>query len=61
VSSAAGDEVLDTMAQLRQLAVAATQVAHAGSAGQRAEARKVLAEARRALYRILAEDVPGKE
>jgi hypothetical protein len=46
--------------------VAVTQVAQAGSAAQVAQAGKVLADTRRALYRILAadgeeagEDTPG--
>jgi len=58
MSSTAGNEVLDVMGLLRSLAVAAMQVAHAGSPAQLAEARKVLAEARRALYRILAAEEP---
>lgn len=45
----------------RQVAIAATQVARAGTTTQVAEARKVLAEARRALYRILAEDAPADD
>ncbi len=41
---------------LGQVAVAARQVAHAGSESQLEQAYKVLTEARRRLYRILAED-----
>ncbi len=51
---------------IRQVAVAVTQVAQAGSAAQVAQASKILADTRRALYRILAsdgeeagEDTPG--
>ncbi len=45
--------------QINQLHVAAMQVAHAGRDGQVAEAAAVLAEARRKLYRILAEEEDG--
>ena len=41
---------------IRQVAVAVTQVAQAGSATQVAQASKILADTRRALYRILAAD-----
>ena len=58
VSSAAGDGFIGVMALIRQLAAAAVQVSHAGTKEQVAEAGKVLREARRALYRILAEDPP---
>ncbi len=43
-----------------QVGVATKQVAHAGTEAQRAEAAKVLADARRSLYRILAEDEPAE-
>jgi DNA-binding PadR family transcriptional regulator len=46
----------DMKAQIKQLHVAAMQVIHAGSADQLARATETLAEARRALYRILAEE-----
>ncbi len=59
VSSAAGDDFVGVMALIRQLAVAAAQVSHAGTPEQVAEAGKVLREARRALYRILAEEEPA--
>jgi DNA-binding PadR family transcriptional regulator len=39
-----------------QVGVATRQVTHHGSEAQRAEAAKVLADTRRALYKILAED-----
>jgi DNA-binding PadR family transcriptional regulator len=59
---AAGEEAGDGMLELRrlvgQVGAAVMQVALAGSEGQQEEARKVLADARRALYRILAEDEP---
>jgi DNA-binding PadR family transcriptional regulator len=53
------DTVHDDMIELRdvfmQVGVAFGQVVQTGSAAQVAEARKVLADTRRALYRILAE------
>jgi DNA-binding PadR family transcriptional regulator len=56
---AVADTVTDEVLELRdlgaQLFMAYMQVAHAGSQAQVAEARRVLVEARRALYRILAE------
>jgi hypothetical protein len=44
---------------LKQVGAAALQVVSAGSATQVSEARRILAEARRALYRVLAEDDDG--
>ncbi len=44
------------METIRQVAVAVTQVAQAGSAAQVAQAAKILTDTRRALYRILASD-----
>jgi DNA-binding PadR family transcriptional regulator len=46
------------MAGLRQVWTAAAQVARAGNSAQVAQAEGVLSVARRALYRILAEDEP---
>jgi DNA-binding PadR family transcriptional regulator len=51
----------DLMAQMKQIGIAAMQVARAGNAAQVAQAEKVLAETRRSLYRILAEDVPEED
>ncbi len=48
-----GRELLGT---LRDMAFAIWQVSHTGSASQRSEARRVLEETRRALYRILANE-----
>jgi len=42
----------------RQVGIAVKQVMHAGGEAQTAEAARVLAETRRSLYRILAEDEP---
>lgn len=46
---------------LMQVGIAVKQVMHAGGETQSAEAAKVLAETRRSLYRILAEDEPTEE
>jgi DNA-binding PadR family transcriptional regulator len=55
-----GGDVPEGLLQLRsllmQLGMATMQVAQAGDEGQTSEARKVLEDARRALYRILAGD-----
>ena len=57
---AVGGDVPEGLIELRklmmQLGMATMQVAQAGDEAQTAEARKVLEEARRALYRILAGD-----
>ncbi len=52
------DDVIDLREGFKQVAIAFWQVSHAGSPAQLAEAQKVLAETRRALYRILAEGEP---
>jgi DNA-binding PadR family transcriptional regulator len=55
-----GDEVgegrLELHALLRQLAMAMTQVASAGTDAQIESARKILIDARKGLYRLLASD-----
>jgi DNA-binding PadR family transcriptional regulator len=60
----AGEGVPEGVRELMHLAmqvgIATRQVVHAGSEAQRAEAAKVLTEARRSLYRILAEDDPAQ-
>ncbi len=56
VSEAAGNDVPEMLHLLKQVGAAALQVLGAGSSAQIAEARRVLTEARRALYRLLAED-----
>jgi DNA-binding PadR family transcriptional regulator len=48
--------VRELMHGVMQAGMAARQIIHHGSDAQRAEAAKVLADTRRALYRILAED-----
>ena len=56
----AGEGMSDDMRELgkslKQVVFAATQVLRGGTEAQRAEAAKVLADTRRSLYRILAED-----
>jgi DNA-binding PadR family transcriptional regulator len=49
----------DLRGLVQELGVAALQVSRVGSPTARSEARTVLTEARRALYRLLAEDDPG--
>jgi DNA-binding PadR family transcriptional regulator len=60
---AVGDDVAPETAalwnEMRQTGIAVFQVAQAGDAGQSERASAVLADARRALYRILAGDEPG--
>lgn len=56
VADSAGDGAADFSSLMIQVAMAARQVMHAGSVRQAAEAQEVLAETRRRLYRILAED-----
>ncbi len=54
------DEVRTAAGLMREVALAFSQVARAGSPSQVAEASKILAETRRSLYRILAEGEPGE-
>src|SRR5688500_11304523 len=54
----AGDEMLELGRLVGQVAAAVMQGVVAGSEAQQAEARKVLADTRRAPYRLLAEDDP---
>jgi len=53
------NEVRDLFGLLRQVAVAAAQLARNASETQVAEGKKVLSEARRGLYRILADGEDG--
>ena len=53
-----GQEFLELRSLIGQVAMATMQVAQAGSNSQIAEARRLLADVRRQLYRILAEDDP---
>ena len=60
-ATAGGDGFLPLMNLMRQVGAAAIQVAHTGSAAQQKEARKILGEARRALYHLLADDPSDDE
>jgi hypothetical protein len=55
VTASVNDGVIELHDLLGQVAAAAMQVAHAGTDKQCAEAKTVLVNARRALYRILAD------
>jgi len=52
------ESVLGLFSELKHIAAATIQVVHTGSATQMAEAQKHLNQARRALYRLLADDAP---
>src|SRR4051794_24733604 len=55
------DQAAETAALMRDVAMAFSQVMRAGSEAQVAQAGRVLADARRALYRILADGDPAAE
>src|SRR5215210_7378648 len=55
-----GEGAWELMSAMRQIGMALFQLTHSGSEAQQAEAKQVLAETRRALYRILAEDPPAE-
>jgi DNA-binding PadR family transcriptional regulator len=54
-----GEGARELMGAMRQIGMALFQIAHSGSEAQVKEARQVLDEARRALYRILADEPPA--
>ena len=56
VTESAGEGVRDFQFLIAQLVIAARQVAQVGSVKQAEEAKRILGEARRGLYRVLAED-----
>ena len=56
MAGAVDDGVGALFQELRRVGMAAVQIGHAGDAGQVAKARGILADARRALYSLLAED-----
>ncbi|NUS44592.1 MAG: PadR family transcriptional regulator, partial [Mycobacteriaceae bacterium] len=60
VREAVGEQELDLRGLLHQLFGAVAQVAAAGTPEQARQAAEILTEARRSMYRILAEDT-GKE
>jgi DNA-binding PadR family transcriptional regulator len=55
-----GEDRLELRGLVRQIGAAVFQVAAAGDTAQVARAQELLAETRRGLYRILAEDDPGE-
>ncbi|WP_019927014.1 helix-turn-helix transcriptional regulator [Nocardia sp. BMG111209] len=61
VRAGVGDQALDLRGQVHQLMGAVAQAARAGSPEQAAKAAEVLTEARRAIYRILADDVTDQQ
>lgn len=56
MSESVDDDVAALFKELRQVALAAAQIAHVGTAPQVAEARGALAALRRTLYSLLAQD-----
>jgi DNA-binding PadR family transcriptional regulator len=56
VAGMTDDATLELGDMIRQVVMAVMEVRRAGSAGQIAEARRVLSETRRSMYRILAAD-----
>jgi DNA-binding phage protein len=60
VTERVSEEVLELGDLAAQVGAAVMQVAHAGGAAQVAEAGRILADTRRALYRILAEGEPER-
>jgi hypothetical protein len=59
VAESVSEEVVDLRALFVRLAMALRQVAQAGTPDQHQRAGRILADARRSLYRLLAED-PGE-
>ncbi len=55
--TASDDPMLGLFAELKHIAAATIQVVHTGSSMQIREAQKILNQARKALYRLLADDV----
>ena len=56
MAGAVDDDVAALFGEIKRVAMAAAQIGHAGDPTQVAEARKLLAETRRSLYALLAED-----
>ena len=56
MAGAVDDDVGALFGELRRVGIAAAQIGHHGTASEIAKARSVLAEARRALYSLLAAD-----
>jgi len=56
VAESVSEEMVDLNSSLAQVAMAMRQVMAVGTSAQLGDARQILADARRALYRLLAED-----
>jgi len=56
MTGSVGDDVGDLFHEMRRMGMAVGQIGHVGSTSQVARARAILAEARRALYSVLADD-----
>jgi DNA-binding PadR family transcriptional regulator len=61
VAGSVKEEAFDVKAEIGAVMGAVHQVLRVGSADQVGQATKVLAETRKAIYRILAEDEPAKD
>ncbi len=61
VAESVSEEMVDLRALLGQVAMAMRQVAEVGTPAQHNAARKILADTRRSLYRLLAEDLQEDE
>jgi len=61
VKGDAGRGAGELMEVMRPIGMALFQLTHSGTEAQRREAREVLADTRRRLYRILAEDEPAED
>lgn len=60
-ASESDEDLFELFGQIRQIGAALWQIAHSGQPAQLAQARKVLSDARRALYAILSQDPDGEE
>jgi len=60
-TSAADEELFELFGQIRHIGAALWQIASSGQSEQIAQARKILTDARRALYRILSEEPDSEE
>ncbi|HXH98155.1 MAG TPA: helix-turn-helix transcriptional regulator, partial [Gaiellaceae bacterium] len=61
MSGAVDDDVAGLATEVRQVLMAVGQIGHVGNPRQIATASKILTDARRALYGILAEDEPAEK
>ncbi len=60
-NASGGEDAIELIGMVRQIGSALMQVACAGTATQMTEARRILTETRKSLYRILAEDPPADD